>query len=117
MRHSRAAARKRKKQGNILPFSMNGAPYISEAVLFCFFEPWSLILTRDSDLTFTAPVPGRVFHFHFLNIRVAENVILAIFKRDCLRRTVLRTDAALNRESHVDYDDEDYERMKKDGFE
>jgi hypothetical protein len=26
-------------------------------------------------------------------------------------------DAALNRESHVDYDDEDYERMKKDGFE
>ena len=26
-------------------------------------------------------------------------------------------DAALNRESHVDYDDEDYNRMKKDGFE
>ena len=26
-------------------------------------------------------------------------------------------DAALNRESHVDYDDEDYKRMKKDGYE
>jgi len=26
-------------------------------------------------------------------------------------------DAALNRESHVDYDDEDYNRMKRDGFE
>jgi hypothetical protein len=26
-------------------------------------------------------------------------------------------DAALNRESHVDYDDEDYKRMKRDGFE
>ena len=26
-------------------------------------------------------------------------------------------DAALNRESHVDYDDEDYKRMKQDGYE
>ena len=45
----------------------------------------------------------------------AEEKMNAFEKAQVYDETLL--DAALNRESHVDYDDEDYKRMKKDGFE
>ena len=45
----------------------------------------------------------------------ADGKMNAFEKAQVYDETLL--DAALNRESHVDYDDDDYDRMRKDGYE